>query len=282
MTICCHSLFSQESPFNFSGDLRVKYKHFHQKDSNDDDYVFESNFSCKYAEENTWMNTKLKINLHSFNYDSCNPYLSLEKAYAGYRLNENFFIEIGRNNLNDVFESKSQFKSHFNGIHLYFDQDLLNLGKFFAHGGPYIEDYFYNKLAAIAEMGINNLMNSNFDVIYSLVYHPDEAISQMTCKYKLEKFNPYVAYLRNHDSNINSMYCGVSYGKISSAHDIFADVSLHYNDEKCIPLYDLDVLGSGVNGKIVYALTDHLHTQFKTFIAKQGKRTMECSLIYHW
>lgn len=160
----------------------------------------------------------------------CNS-ICLKKAYFGYNLfkcgDHNWDIEVGRRRLNNVFDSKVQFGSQFDGITFKYDRkNGENYRRYYFNIAGFVVNQRINQFAWVAEMGCYDIFKSNFDVKYSFIdwrkfgrsecyyidsRHPrnprgfDFLISQITVYYNL---NPewfcgkpaqvYVAGLMNH------------------------------------------------------------------------------------
>jgi len=99
--------------------------------------------------------------------------LCLKKAYFGYNLykcgDTEFDIEIGRRYLYDVFDSKVQFLSRFDGILLSYGGIVKEVVDYYIHVGGFVVDYRANHFAWITEVGALNIYGSNFDFKYSII-----------------------------------------------------------------------------------------------------------------
>lgn len=103
----------------------------------------------------------------------CNS-ICLKKAYFGYNLfkcaDMNFDIEVGRRRLNNVFDSKVQFGSQFDGITLKYDhKNSADYRRFYINIAGFVVNQRINQFAWAAEMGYYNVYNTPFDVKYSFI-----------------------------------------------------------------------------------------------------------------
>lgn len=103
----------------------------------------------------------------------CNS-ICLKKAYFGYNLfkcgDHNWDIEVGRRRLNNVFDSKVQFCSQFDGITFKYDHKNSDYYRrcYFNIAG-FVVNQRINQFAWVAEAGCYDIFKSNFDVKYSFI-----------------------------------------------------------------------------------------------------------------
>ncbi len=138
-----------------------------------DRFKSEVNLFFDYVAPRSWVSTKLKwVNFDGT--DGGTPTrVSMDRAFIGYDIYKqgelDFYIEVGRSRLNYIYESRVEFTSLFDGIHLYFTNCWPTVGTFSIHGGPFIVDSFTNHYAWIMETGIIGFMGTGFGVKYSIV-----------------------------------------------------------------------------------------------------------------
>ena len=81
--------------------------------------------------------------------------IDLDKAFVGYHLYKNsqnkLIVEIGRNKMDSMFDSKIQFDSYFNGMHIHYKYSPSNLFQFTLHGGPHLINSDKNQYGWITE-----------------------------------------------------------------------------------------------------------------------------------
>jgi hypothetical protein len=205
----------------------------------------------------------------------------------GYQIAPTAYIEVGRNKLDDLFESKIQYDSHFNGIHGFFSHEVADYGTFFVHGGPQVIDTTKNSYGAIGECGLSHLIDGNVTVKYSHTYwDKNYQISQITYKYDFPTLlwdmphSFYTAALKNHNSSQHNYgyYLGMTFGTIKRARDLTIDVNYQYLKCQAVPEFDNAGIGKGIQTKIAYALTDELTLQGKISTTKCA----ELTAIYRW
>jgi|694.fasta_scaffold42140_1 hypothetical protein len=99
--------------------------------------------------------------------------LCLRKAYFGYNLyrcgKTTFDIEIGRRNLYNVFDSRIQFLSRFDGLLFKLKSCCPNLGEWYWYLGALVVDERVNHFAYVTEIGFLNMYDSGVDFKYSFI-----------------------------------------------------------------------------------------------------------------
>jgi hypothetical protein len=133
----------------------------------------EINLFFDYVATGSWVSTKLKF----VNFDGLDGGTStrvdMERAFIGYDVylqgKQDFYIEIGRSNLDYMFESRVEFSSIFDGIHFYYTNCIPTVGQFTIHGGPFIIDSFTSHYAWILETFIEGWMGTGLSLKYSIV-----------------------------------------------------------------------------------------------------------------
>lgn len=98
---------------------------------------------------------------------------NFRKAYWGINLYDNcgarFDVEVGRRNLYNVFDSKVQFLSRFDGILFKYRNFYEKMAEFYAYFGAFVVDERVDHFAWITEIGAENICESCFDVKYSFI-----------------------------------------------------------------------------------------------------------------
>lgn len=102
--------------------------------------------------------------------------LNLRKAYMGMNVYDNcgtrFDVEIGRRNLYNVFDSKVQFLSRFDGILLKYTTFFEDMADFYVYLAGFVVDERVNHFAWITELGVENIYDSCVDLKYSFIDWP--------------------------------------------------------------------------------------------------------------
>lgn len=103
--------------------------------------------------------------------------LCLKKAYFGYELyacgETRFFFELGRRgNLYSVFDSNIQFLSRFDGLLLKYESQWDSVADWYVQAAAFVVDERVNHFGYIAEAGLLNIADTDFNLKYSLVHWP--------------------------------------------------------------------------------------------------------------
>lgn len=138
-----------------------------------DRYKSEVNLFFDYVAPRTWASTKLKwVNFLGKDGGSATK-TELDRAFIGYDIykqgKEDFYIEVGRSKLDFIFDSRVEFTSTFDGIHIYYKRCWPTVGEFIIHGGPFIVDSFTNHYAWIVETGIIGWRGTGLGFKYSII-----------------------------------------------------------------------------------------------------------------
>lgn len=239
-----------------SGDLRVDYSHRNEKANgkhltgkrkdgiveaakNDTDVEFNLRFDYKAGR--TWACAQLQFDNAAgikrfgdkcpsnncggfFGSGDCDN-ICLRKSYIGYNLNCNqcFYVdlEIGRKgNLYNVFSSKVQFVSRFDGLLLKVSSKMKCID-WYLNSAVFLIDELTDHYGYVTETGLYNINNTSIDCKYSFIWWPNHgkntcgvrnpkgfryAISQFSTYYHIDPIwswcKPsyfYGAFLVNHD-----------------------------------------------------------------------------------
>jgi hypothetical protein len=99
--------------------------------------------------------------------------LALRKCYAGYNIWEEgtsrFDIEIGRRRFYDVFDSRIQFNSYFDGVLLRFTRSFEGIADMSVKAAAFVVDYTVNHYGYIGEVGFLDIGDAGLDLKYSLI-----------------------------------------------------------------------------------------------------------------
>ncbi len=138
-----------------------------------DRYKSEVNLFFDYVAPRSWVSTKLKWVSFDGKDGGSATRVEMDRAFIGYDIykkgKEDFYIEMGRSNLNFIFDSRVEFTSTFDGIHLYYTNCWPRVGEFIIHGGPFIVDSFTNHYAWILETGVIGWRGTGLGFKYSIV-----------------------------------------------------------------------------------------------------------------
>lgn len=280
------------------GDVRTKWKStWGEKESHG--LRAEANLGCDYLKDNVWVSVKGKGATSGQTSELC-----LDKAMIGYQvLNKSFDtavmtigLEGGRNKLDSMFDSKMQYDSYFNGLHLIYTFTEPGLIDFTLHGGPHVIDSSRNHYGWLAEGIWHNIASTPLTVKYSFTdwvkrkgereldeWNDKFAISQVTASYGFEHVTVYGAYLHNHQvsKHNDGFYLGATAGKIRKAHDFLVDVNFQLAKTHLLLPADNKGLKRGVQAKLVYALAENLNLEAKfARLDKDSNNKLEFQAIY--
>ncbi|MBS0624701.1 MAG: hypothetical protein JSS32_01465 [Verrucomicrobia bacterium] len=134
----------------------------------------EVNLMIDYRTDRTWSAIKLEYDNDMGTFSGTDTKLKLEKAYAGGRLiaGDTFTwdAEVGRRYLNNVYDSKLEFASRFDGVLLRFSKAFENIGDFYATPGLIIVNDKFNHYAYATEIGALKIANTGMYLKSSAVY----------------------------------------------------------------------------------------------------------------
>lgn len=271
---------------SLSGEVRVEFQGFNEKKNDvrqrgknsattNPEYAFdvEVNLIMDYHTDRTWAVIKLEFD-NDMGLDSgTTSKLDLEKAYLGGRIIDGDTLtidgELGRRNLGDVFDSKIEFSSLYDGFLFRFNKAFESIGNYYFNLGAFLIDDFRKKFGEVAEMGLLDVANTGFYIKYSFINWKTNfsassenrrfnfANSQLMLGYqgiftKWKKYTKfYLAGLMNHlakdlsfsDAHLNkrynlAWYIGISVGRIIRANDWAIDVNFQYVMPQAVADFD--------------------------------------------
>jgi hypothetical protein len=274
-------------------------------------YDVEFNLLIDYRTERSWLAARLRFDndaglQNEFFGSGKNDKIKLERAYWGYRLldgdRHTMDLDVGRRGpLVNLFDSKLQFISNFDGVALKDNYAVDNVGDLYYQLGAFIVNEKKDQAAYVGEMGIINIANTGFYAKYSLIdWDTKETpkvppqfkfiISQLIVGYKwipevLDR--PVIIYLGNlynHRAQPTRFsdgkkagyggYLGFNVGALKLAGDWSFDA-------QCIP--DFDVSGIGMGSKSedgFYAKNGELITERNQVDGNVNYRGFELTLQY--
>jgi hypothetical protein len=206
--------------------------------------------------------------------------LCLRKAYFGWNVfeecNSRLDIEIGRRNLYDVFDSRVQFGSRFDGLLLRYSNCFECVGDFYVNLGVFVVDENSNHWGWAMEAGLLDIADYGVDFKYSFidwakngenrceVNDPVGMQAMVSQFYLAYNFNPeilctrakiYGALLWNHDAEDNASfgnnkenmawYVGFQVGEVCKEGDWAFDINWQYVEAQAILECDLTGIGKG-------------------------------------
>lgn len=250
----------------------------------------EVNLMFDYRTDRTWAAIKLEFDNDMGQRSGTLNKIKLEKAYLGGRLvpGDTFTMdaEIGRRFLGNVFDSKIEFGSLYDGVLFRFNKAWASIGDYYFNLGSLLVDDKTNHYAFVSEMGGLRIANVGLNMKYSIIdwYKPAAneindlrykyLVSQFLTSYqfypewigkKLIKF--YAAGLCNHlaggvpqthNKRQNyGWYAGMSIGLVKKQHDWAIDANYQWVQAQAIPEFDVSGIGRG-NGANVGFYSNNL------------------------
>lgn len=197
--------------------------------------------------------------------------LFLRKAYVGYNIAEHgtsrWDFEIGRRRLYDVFDSKVQFYSIFDGLLLKYANSFEGITDLTAKAAAFVIDDRVNQFGYVGEVGLLNIADCGVDAKFSLIdwdthhgknrYGKKHAkgskflVTQYTLAYNFSpdllyfKSRLYGAFLHNgraekthfshHEKAANAWYIGYTMGEVKRKGDWAFDVNYQWVQAQSIP-----------------------------------------------
>lgn len=174
----------KEGQLTIAGDVRARWiaaaeklngvkKRGFNADTPLNTFKSEVNLFFDYTAPKAWVTTKLKWAVVAGRDGGSPTKVELDRAFIGYDIyeckKEDFYIELGRSRFDYMFESRVEFASLFDGIHLYYTNYYPTIGTLTAHGGPFIIDSHTNHYGWIGEVGIKQIGGSYYSFRYNLV-----------------------------------------------------------------------------------------------------------------
>lgn len=271
-------LRAENSTFAFSGDIGTKVKLIKCEDYSQHTFICDTRVNGYYENDDSWSEFQLKFRLDSSFLAENSEDIFLDKAYFGHQISPNIALELGRNKLDDLFDSKAMYLGNFNGLHLSFEKMFETFGKLKIHGGPSIMNNSFQNTALHSEIIVEDLFTSGMSVNCGVNCNKFFTISQILVKYQLDKFTPYIAVLQNLTTHKQGYYAGVSFGKIKVANDFSLDVNYQSLEANCLCYFDRQSYDNGIQIKAVYAVTDSIHLKGKASSLKM----FEIGAVYNW
>lgn len=238
----------------------------------------EVNLMIDYRTDRTWAALKLEFDDDMGVRSGLMDKIRLEKAYLGGRIvaGDTFTIdgEIGRRFLSNVFESKLEFGSLFDGALFRFSKAWPEIGDYYFNTGAFLIDDKTSHYGYVAEMGGLRIGNIGLNLKYSIIdwYKPYAnelnnlryryVVSQFLASYqmyptwlgnRLIKF--YAAGLCNHlaegveQTNFSKQnfgwYAGVAMGLVKKQFDWAIDCNFQWLQAQGVPSFDASGIGRG-------------------------------------
>lgn len=176
---------NKEGKLTIAGDVRARWNCAMEEvngervrgvDTNTAVNIFKSevNLFFDYMAPRSWMTTKLRWTALDGIDGGSSTRIDMDRAFVGFDVynvcSEDFYIEVGRSKLDYLFESRVEFGSTFDGLHLYYTREWADVGIFVLHGGPFIVDSFSSHYAWAFETGFTKWAGTGLGLKYSLIH----------------------------------------------------------------------------------------------------------------
>ena len=205
-------------------------------------------------------------------------------------------IEVGRRQMNKIFDSRIEFKSRFDGVLFSYSRLFKPDWKIYLNGGPFVIDSVSNHYGLVAELGTLDFFESGVDMKYSIinwkknghnrcfVENPLSArflVSQWSAAYNFKKDNPifhrkarlYGAFLVNTSApktiltdfkrqNIG-WYIGCIIGEVRKKGDWSVDMNYQLVEAQAMPDFDCNGIGRGNVRKQSFTADQNGKTNYK-------------------
>jgi hypothetical protein len=133
----------------------------------------EVNLMLDYSSERTWAAIKLEFNNDAGTVSGTAKNINLEKAFFGGRAYDGetitWDLEIGRRNLYQVFDSKVEFCSLFDGVLSKLSKASDAMGNYYINFGALLVDDRFNHYAYVGEMGMLDVASTGFFSKFSFI-----------------------------------------------------------------------------------------------------------------
>lgn len=241
----------------------------------DDFYEIEANLEVEYVGCRDWAEIRLRFrNVPGIEFGTGNG-IKLTRAWLGYNVYGGDFgtvdIEAGRYGMGDIFESKIEFDTDFDGLLFTYGKKIECVGDFFIHGGPFVINYRSDHYGWVGETALLDVADTGLYLKYSFInwrkLGPDFysvqdspnfrfANSQALIGYRfkpcstiIKRARLYAAYLINHVAKTErpfiprkdnrGWYAGVELGMLDKAGDWLFDINYQYVGYLAVPQFDV-------------------------------------------
>jgi hypothetical protein len=241
-------------------------------------YDVAVNIMLDYRNDRTWSAIKLEFDNDAGIFSGTTNKIKLSKAYFGARAFEgdSYYadFEAGRRKLGNIFDSKLQFSSFFDGVLLKYDQSFERIGDFYLHAGVFVINEKVNQYGYVGETGLMNIAGSGFYTKFSLIDWDtkeeegiankrrfDFIVSQLILGYKfypaklqkqvtiylsgLYNFNAKKLDITDHQKANWGSYIGFSIGELKRKGDWALDANYQFLAAQCVPDFDASGVGLG-------------------------------------
>ena len=136
-------------------------------------YDVEFNLMMDYRSERSWASVKIEFDNDMGTVSGTVNKLALERAYLGGRIipGETFILdaELGRRNLFNIYDSKIEFSSIFDGLLIKLNKSFESIGNFYLNSGVFIVNDRKNHYGYVSELGMLRVGNTGAYIKYSII-----------------------------------------------------------------------------------------------------------------
>ncbi len=249
----------------------------------------EVNLMIDYRTDRTWAAIKLEFDNDMGTASGTVHKISLEKAYLGGRIipgdTFTFDAELGRRYLFNVYDSKLEFASLFDGVLFRLSKAWESIGDFYINPGALLVNDQTNHYAFVVELGALRIANVGLNMKYSIIdwYKPAANIlERLRYKYLVSQFLTYYQFypewtrkrlikfyaagLTNHlASGVEQThgkrqnwgwYVGMTIGLVKKAYDFSIDINYQWCQAQAVPDFDSSGIGRGNAAKVGFYTND--------------------------
>lgn len=248
----------------------------------------ELNLMLDYRTDRAWAAARIEFDNDMGQRSGTTDKIKLEKAYLGGRVvaGDTFTLdsEIGRRFLFNVYDSKIEFSSIFDGLLIRFSKAFPSMGDYYFLPGAFLINDITNHYGLVAEMGGLQIANTGLNIKYSIIdwYRPggenmsgqtalQTEAAQLRYKFLVSQFQLqyycypewinkrliklYAAGLTNHLASplviTNNQkqnwawFAGVSIGVAKKKGEFALDANYQWVQAQAVPEFDSNGIGRG-------------------------------------
>lgn len=244
-------------------------------------YDVELNLSIDYRTDWSWMAGRIRFDNDAGITDKpigdgTRDKLKVDRAYFGVNLIDDdrhtMMVQVGRNVMQYVFDSKLEFGSNFDGVEFKDSYTFDYMGDLYYKIAAMLVSEKHNQAAYIGEIGFFNIIRTGFNARYTLIdwntkhrhhlpYQFQFVVSQLNLFYRFvpqlinQSVKFYVAGLYNHRARKHKItnetlanyggYIGVAIGETKLQGDWTFEGNYQVLAAQCVPDFDANGVGLG-------------------------------------
>lgn len=249
----------------------------------------EVNIMIDYRTDRTWAAIKLEFDNDMGTASGTVNRIKLEKAYLGGRIvpGDTLTIdaELGRRYLFNVYDSRLEFSSLFDGVLFRFSKAWPSIGNFYVNPGALLVNDQTNHYAYVMEIGALQIADLGLNMKYSIIdWYKPAANTLENLRYKF-LVSQYLAYYQfypdwigkrlikiygagllnhlaegieiTHNKRQNwGWYVGMTIGLVRKQNDFSVDVNYQWCQAQAVPDFDNSGIGRGNAAKAGFYTND--------------------------